>query len=179
MPVYVSPERRTILPSTATTSPVLGVIVPCTQRRKPVSNCAGSRRPNTRPKVSWEGTPCSSPSQSVSHACLTLAHSAISTQFSAPLSTPHSVIVRISWRRWRLVRSTRGSVRSAKASAMCGAGDDGAGCAGRETMGQAAWGGRRWGRHGGLRGAGTQEQRRHPSVSRVSTPVDPSATGHV
>ena len=58
---------------------------------KHAPNCSGSRRLNTRPKVSWEGMPLGSLRNLLSHSSLAWPNSSTSTQLSAPQITAQMV----------------------------------------------------------------------------------------
>ena len=64
------PERRTALPSTATTSRSIPSARDCAQRVKQASNASGSMSMNTRRKVSCEGMPFGRARKVPSQACL-------------------------------------------------------------------------------------------------------------
>src|SRR6202163_2432114 len=77
-------ERRTVLPSIATTWPATAGQMPLTHRTKHASNCRASSAANTRPNVSCEAIPLRSGKYRRSHSSCPCAHKAIPTQVSAP-----------------------------------------------------------------------------------------------
>ena len=100
----------------ATTSPWVNSATDCTQFMKQAPNWSGSSRPNTRPKVSWDGMPWGSRKNRLNHSRRALPNSSISTQLSAPQITPQMVMTMLSSNSWRLARSARGSTSPAKCS---------------------------------------------------------------
>ena len=115
-PMYRSCERRTVLPSMATTSPCRTSLTASTHSVKQRSNCSASSMAKTLPKVSCEGMPLGNSSILRSHPSLRTPNASMSTQLSAPAMAPQSAMVRISISLWRLVRSIRGSTRLPKCS---------------------------------------------------------------
>ena len=72
LPVPLSWERRTVLPSMATTSPGKRSATAWVHSTKHCWNCSGSSRENTSPKVSWEGIPLGSSKKVRNHSSLLL-----------------------------------------------------------------------------------------------------------
>ena len=116
LPRVRSWERRTVLPSMATTSPWVSWATAWTHSIKQRWNCSGSSRAKTSPKVSWEGIPLGSSRKVLNHSSLQLPKSSISTQLSAPQIVPQMAIDTISKRWCRLVRSILGSSNAWKYS---------------------------------------------------------------
>src|SRR4051794_30373802 len=112
LPVARSNERRSVLPSTATTPRRLSA-KRCMKRVKQVSNAFGSSRRNTRLKVSWLGAPCRRHRNWRRYGALISPNSAMSEQSSPPDSKVQSAIINNSCRSWRAL-SRRGSTTSAK-----------------------------------------------------------------
>lgn len=119
-PAPRSCERRSVLPSRATTSPAVCVTAARTHARKPGSNCRGSSAANTRPKGSCDGMPWGSARKVRSQASFACPNSSTSTHESAPQRTAQIAIVTTSSNWWRLVRSMRGSGTAAKCSRRLG-----------------------------------------------------------
>src|SRR4051795_1853458 len=112
LPVTRSNERRSVLPSTATTPRRLSA-KRCMKRVKQVSNAFGSSRRNTRLKVSWLGVPWRRRRNWRRYGALISPNSAMSEQSSPPDSRVQSAIINNSCRSWRAL-SRRGSTTSAK-----------------------------------------------------------------
>src|SRR3954462_9829706 len=112
LPVTRSNERRSVLPSTATTPRRLSA-KRCMKRVKQVSNAFGSSRRNTRLKVSWLGVPWRRRRNCRRYGALISPNSAMSEQSSPPDSKVQSAIINNSCRSWRAL-SRRGSTTSAK-----------------------------------------------------------------
>src|SRR5206468_447571 len=74
----------------------------------------GSRAAKTRRKVAWEGMPLVRARKRLSQSCLARPKASRSGQDSAPPATAHRAMTRMSPRECSLVRSMRGSGRSAK-----------------------------------------------------------------
>ena len=119
-PVTSSREPRAVLPSRARSrgAPGRSGATAVAQARKQRPNAAGSSRAKTRPKVSWLGMPRGRARKVRSQGSLARPNAATATQLSAPHSTAHSAMVRISSSRWALVRATRGSGSAAKCRVM-------------------------------------------------------------
>jgi len=113
LPLAVSNERRSTLPSIATT-PWQASANPAMKRWKQWRNCSASSRRNNRLKVSWLGAPCSNLRKPRRNPSLARANSAMSVQSSPPDSTVHSAIISISSRSWRPALPVRGSASPAK-----------------------------------------------------------------
>lgn len=107
-PCTASWERLNVLPSMAMT-PGIFPVIPRTQFRKHSSNCLGSIRANTRPKVSCEGMPLGRSKKVLSQVSFVLPNDSISTHPSAPQRTPTIAMRMISSNWCRLVLSTLGS----------------------------------------------------------------------
>ena len=90
-------ERRSVSPSTAT-MPCAASAKRCMKREKHASNRAGSSRRNTRPNVSWLGTPRRSGRKRRRNPSLARPNTAMSEQSSA----------RTAWRRTRSPGSRAG-----------------------------------------------------------------------
>src|SRR4051812_34112182 len=112
LPVTRSNERRSVLPSTATTPRRLSA-KRCMKRVKQVSNAFGSSRRNTRLKVSWLGVPWRRRRNCRRYGALISPNSAMSEQSSPPDSKVQSAIINNSCRSWRAL-SRRGATTSAK-----------------------------------------------------------------
>ena len=108
-------ERRSVLPSTATT-PCAASAKRCMKREKHASNRAGSSRRNTRLNVSWLGTPRRSGRKRRRNPSLARPNTAMSEQSSAPHSMAQNAITRIACRSCRAL-SSRGSSSSEKQAA--------------------------------------------------------------
>lgn len=86
--------RRKVLPSTETTVPaVLKGTVARTRSSSTVSRATGSSNRRNRLKVSWEAMPAVTSKMVSSHGSLARHYAAISSQESAPHSTPPRAII--------------------------------------------------------------------------------------
>ena len=96
-PLARSWERRSALPSTATTgAPGRLCASAATQATKPVSKASGSILANTSEKVSWEGMPLGRRRKRRNQASLASAKVTTVVQWFAPPMTAHSARVRMS-----------------------------------------------------------------------------------
>ena len=116
LPLALSNERRSTLPSIATT-PWQVSANRAMNRWKQWRNCSVSSKRNSRLNVSWLGAPCSSLRKPRRNPSLTRANSAMSVQSSPPESTVHSAIISISNRSCRPALPVRGSSKPAKQAA--------------------------------------------------------------
>ena len=113
-------ERRSTFPSIAISWPLITFLTVVIQRIKQAWNCSGSRRANTRVKVSCEGMPLGNSRNVWNHSILTLPNSSTSSQLSAPAIMAQMAMTRMSRSLCSLVRSMRGSVRSLKCCSILG-----------------------------------------------------------
>lgn len=91
----LSRERRSVLPSTAATSPYsLGAIAE-TRSTTLDSNCSGSTLANPSPEASWEGTPFGRQDKERNLRSLARPVAATVVRWFAPPITAHSAITMI------------------------------------------------------------------------------------
>ena len=96
LPTLLSWDRRTVLPSMATTSPGSNSATDRLQSMKHSWKRSGSKRENTSPKVSWEGIPLGRPRKERNHSSLLLPNISTWTQESAPQMTAQMAMVMMS-----------------------------------------------------------------------------------
>src|ERR671926_372823 len=111
-PAAWSKERRSVLPSRATT-PCSVSLKRCMKRKNTAWNWTGSSRRKTREKASWLGMPWGRRRNWRRNGSLARPNRAMSEQSSPPQSTVHRAMIRISCRSWRAL-SWRGSSSSWK-----------------------------------------------------------------
>src|SRR5579883_1892364 len=95
LPAASRNERRSVLPSMATTSPPVICATAFTQSRNAFESAFGSSAASTRPMVSCDGIPLGRSRKDSSQARLALAHSSTATNDSAPQTIAHSVTSRM------------------------------------------------------------------------------------
>lgn len=103
-----SREPHRVFPSKAI-MPLATPAILTIQLRKHCSKTAASSKRKTRPKVSWEGVPFFNTRYFLSQSSLSPAHSATSTQLSAPQRTELRAMTMVSCRSWRCAGPVRGS----------------------------------------------------------------------
>jgi hypothetical protein len=113
-PDALSKLPRTVLPSMATTSPLVTWAMDATQLVKQRPKASGSSILKSRPNVSWDGMPLGSSKNVRNHFSLAFPNCSSSTQSSTPQMKPLRAIMNMSINRCRLVRSTLGSFKLAK-----------------------------------------------------------------
>src|SRR2546421_12131046 len=107
----------------ATSFPRVASCSALTQSKKHATKTLASRAANTRLKVSWEGMPLGRSRYFSSQARLLVPNLAIATQSLAPLTTAHRAMKTRLSRSCRLLRSRRGSFKSAKGARIVVVGD--------------------------------------------------------
>jgi hypothetical protein len=105
--------RRMALPSIAISRPPDASASADTHATKHRSNASGSSAANTRPNVSWLGTPPGRPRNVLNHASLLRANNSTSAHPSAPQITAQTARTTMSFSRCTTLRA-RGSGRSRK-----------------------------------------------------------------
>src|SRR3954465_13459149 len=111
-----SKERRSVLPSIATTSRWKTSAKDWAQALKQASKASGSISMKTRRKVSCAGTPWARVKKDCSQPSLLRPESAMSSQLSAHAITPQTANTRISISRCSTLPAHRGSARAEKCS---------------------------------------------------------------
>jgi hypothetical protein len=109
-----SNDRRIALPSTATSRPPDEPDSAVTQLTNRRSNASGSRRANTRPNVSWLGTPPGRSRNVLNQASFEWANTSTSAHPPAPQITAHAAITIMSCSLW-VTLAARGSGMSTNA----------------------------------------------------------------
>lgn len=110
--------RRSACPSSAITCVPRAPARPCVHAREHRSHCSGSRAQNTRPTVSWDGSPCGRSRNVANQSAFAAPNPSLSTPVSAPQRTPHSALVRIASTLCRTPRVARGSARSSNCATL-------------------------------------------------------------
>src|SRR5438034_1434171 len=108
-PSFLSAERRSVLPSMAST-PSTAPLIPCTHSKKHASNSTGLRCANTRPNVSCDGIPFGNSKIVLSYASFERPNCSTSTHPSAPQIVPHIATIMISSSLCLFVLSILGSL---------------------------------------------------------------------
>ncbi len=102
-------DRRSVLPSSATTSPGRTRRRSCSQCVSIVATASGSKSPMTRSHVPWDGMPCGNSSHCANQASWSLPNSSVPTRVLTPPMQAQMVRHSMSESQWCTPRGSLGS----------------------------------------------------------------------